>query len=121
MFERVLALAGSTQFPNDEIGSPKNIFGAGRKPLSQAQLLRAVTVQHDDPTEGGCDWMRLDRDPNRGVHRIGILRPRLIARLDAQDESRSFSRDVEAQRNRRPNSTHPGTNGVKRQKFGPLE
>ena len=25
MFERVLALAGSTQFPNDEVGSPKNI------------------------------------------------------------------------------------------------
>ena len=133
MFERVLALAGSTEIPNDEIGSLKNILlEPGASPY------RAVTVQPDRPAEGGCDWMRLDRYPNRGVHHVGILRPRLIghaeivttgqygitqaaARLNAQDQSRLFSRDVEAQLNRRSNLTHLGANGVKRQKFGPLE
>ena len=82
--------------------------------------------------------MRLDRYLNRGVRHVGILRPRLIghaemvttgqygitqaaARLPAQNQSRLFSRDVEAQGNGRPNSTHLGTNGVKRQKLGPLE
>ena len=32
MFERVLALAGSTQFPNDEIGSPRIFLERGASP-----------------------------------------------------------------------------------------